>query len=144
MGAQSGFRGGVRTEWPQPSRTLRVGVARADRRITLRVAGELDVASVPVLDRELRRAMERPAVRVLLDLSRVTFCGTDGVALLLDARLRATAAGSSLVVERAHSAVLRPMQLSGGAEGLRIVRELATAPLSEGERNCGCPWCPRR
>ncbi|MEV0522229.1 STAS domain-containing protein [Streptomyces sp. NPDC050439] len=135
MGTQSGFVGGARTEWSPPSRDLRVGVAGAGGRITLRVAGELDVASVPVLDRELRRAMEQPAPRVLLDLSRVTFCGTDGVALLLDARRRATTAGGSLVVERAHSAVLRPLRLSGDPEGLRIVRELATAPLSEGERN---------
>ncbi|MGW0908300.1 STAS domain-containing protein [Streptomyces sp. NPDC002853] len=135
MGTQGGCRGAGRTEWPQPSGSLRIGVARADGRVTLRVAGELDMASVPVLDRELRHLMEHPDHRILLDLSRVTFCGTEGVALLLDAGLRATAAGGSLVVERAHSAVLRPLRLSGDAEGLRIVRELATAPLSEGERN---------
>lgn len=39
------------------------------------------------------------------------------------------------MVERAHSAVLRPLLLCGDAEGLRIVREPATAPLSVSERH---------
>ncbi|MFF1699407.1 GAF domain-containing protein [Streptomyces sp. NPDC058257] len=130
----SGLTGGAGVEWPQSSRSVRVGVARMDGRSTIRVAGELDVASVPVLARELDRAVEESAGRVLLDLSRVTFCGTEGVALLLDTRLRAAAAGGGLVVERAHSSVLRPLLLSGDEEGRRIARELATTPLSENDR----------
>ncbi|WP_405652037.1 GAF domain-containing protein [Streptomyces sp. RK9] len=121
-------------EWSEPSRSVSVGVARADGRVTIRVAGELDIASVPVLARELHRAVERPVGRTSLDLSRVTFCGTAGVDLLLDARLRAAAAGGSLAVERAHSAVLRPLRSCGDAEGLRIAQELATAPLSASEQ----------
>ncbi|MFD9072000.1 STAS domain-containing protein [Streptomyces lasiicapitis] len=48
-------------EWSEPSRTVRVGVARMDGHVTIRVAGELDIASVPVLARELHRAVARPA-----------------------------------------------------------------------------------
>mgnify|MGYP006170783557 CR=1 FL=1 len=107
-------------EWSEPSRSVSVGVARADGRVTIRVAGELDIASVPALARELHRAVERPVGRTSLDLSRVTFCGTAGVDLLLDARMRAAAAGGSLAVERAHSAVLRPLRSCGDVEGLRI------------------------
>ncbi|MGW6267631.1 STAS domain-containing protein [Streptomyces sp. NPDC055060] len=128
------FTGGADVKWSQPSQTVRVGIARAHGRITIRVAGELDVASAPVLARELQRAVEMPECRVVLDLSRVTFCGTDGVTLLLEARQRAVAAGGSLVVERAHSAVLHPLRLCGDADGLRIVQELATAPLSLHDR----------
>ncbi|MFI8875395.1 anti-sigma factor antagonist [Streptomyces sp. NPDC055243] len=135
MGQGSGCAGGVGVEWPPSSRAVRVGVASADGRLTVRVAGELDIASVPLLARELDRALEQPGRRILLDLSRVTFCGTAGVALLLDTRRRATAAGSHLVVERAHSAVLRPLELCGDVEGLRMVQELATAPLAESDRH---------
>ncbi|MFD0413782.1 GAF domain-containing protein [Streptomyces sp. NPDC127108] len=109
-------------------------MARADGRVIIRVAGELDIASVPVLARELHRSVARPEGHTLLDLSRVTFCGTAGVELLLDARLRAAAAGGSLAVERAHSSVLRPLRSCGDADGLRIVQELATAPLSASDR----------
>ncbi|QIB42184.1 GAF domain-containing protein [Streptomyces aureoverticillatus] len=105
-----------------------------DGHVTIRVAGELDIASVPVLARELHRAVARPAGRTLLDLSRVTFCGTVGVDLLLDARLRAAAAGGSLAVERAHSSVLRPLRSCGDLDGLRIAQELSTVPLSANER----------
>ncbi|MGW5869109.1 STAS domain-containing protein [Streptomyces sp. NPDC055239] len=133
-GVGIGVGGGVGVQWDQPSRTVRVGVARADDQVTIHVAGELDVDSVPVLARELHRAIERPTARILLDLSRVTFCGTAGVSLLLDAHTRAAAAGSSLVVERAHSAVLRPLRVCGDVAGLRMVQELATAPLSANER----------
>ncbi|MFE6161656.1 STAS domain-containing protein [Streptomyces sp. NPDC056486] len=134
MGTGSESRSGVSVQWDQPSRTVRVGVARAEGRVTICVAGELDIDSVPVLARELNDAIERPADHILLDLSRVTFCGTAAVALLVDAHIRAAAAGGSLLVERAHSAVLRPLQLCGDAEGLQVTQELAAAPMSLNER----------
>ncbi|MFF0745430.1 GAF domain-containing protein [Streptomyces sp. NPDC004111] len=140
MVEECGLRGGSEREyarWNLTSGTLwvgRTGVAGVDAQVTIRVAGELDVASVPVLARELHRAVDRPAGRTVLDLSRVTFCGTEGVGLLIDARVRAMAAGGDLTVARAHSAVLRPLQLCGETGGLRIAEEVTSAPLSAHER----------
>lgn len=125
---------GLRVEWSRSSQRVRVGVARVNGQVTIRVAGELDIASVPVLSHVLYSATERPG-RVVLDLSRVTFCGAAGVGLLLDAHRRAAETGGCLVVERVHSTVLRPLELCGEPEALRIARELRTAPLPAHEQH---------
>ena len=51
----------------------------------LRIAGELDLASVPALDHELKRALASPAEAILLDLDRLTFVDSRGVQCLTKA-----------------------------------------------------------
>ncbi|WP_051854511.1 STAS domain-containing protein [Streptomyces sp. NRRL B-1347] len=124
-------------EWSQPSESLRLAVVRVDGRVVIRVAGELDVSSASVLARTLDRAREACDL-VALDLSRVTFCGAAGVDLLLDAQHQAAAAGGGLTVTRAHSAVLRPLEMCGGAEAARLVRGVRTASLAPHEHRRRC------
>jgi anti-sigma B factor antagonist len=77
------------------------------------VGGELDVSSVPALKRELsRRLREKPEI-LLLDLRRVTFIDSSGIALLLAARKHAIVAGSALVVIRPHGHADRIFALCG-------------------------------
>ncbi|MET8690355.1 STAS domain-containing protein [Streptomyces sp. NPDC004732] len=121
-------------QWSKTSSALPVSVVEGDGRVLVRVAGELDIASVPDLAKALQRAVEHPCGRVLVDASRVTFCGTAGVELLLHTARQARAAGGSLVLQRAHSSVLRALQLCGDAEGERMARESATVPLPRHER----------
>ncbi|MEU6819178.1 anti-sigma factor antagonist [Streptomyces atriruber] len=124
----------IAVQWPKTSPFLPIKVAEVDGRVLVRVAGELDIASVPALADTLRRAVEHPSGRVLLDVSRVTFCGTAGVELLLATARRARAAGGSVVLHRAHPSVLRAMQLCGDAEGERMAREPEMVPLPHHEQ----------
>jgi anti-anti-sigma factor len=64
--------------------------------VVLHVAGDLDMATVP----ELRAAVEDAAAapRVVVDLSGLTFCDSTGLALLLETRKAAAAAGREVVV----------------------------------------------
>ncbi|WP_172381928.1 STAS domain-containing protein [Streptomyces sp. MNP-20] len=128
---------GAAVEWSRASDGLRLAVARADGRVVIRVAGELDVSSATVLARTLDRAREERG-QVALDLSRVTFCGAAGVDLLLDAHHQAAAEGGGLTVTRAHSAVLRPLEMCGGADGARLVHDARTAPLAPHEYRRRC------
>jgi anti-sigma B factor antagonist len=63
------------------------------------VTGELDIATVPRLDRALRRA-EVDAALVVLDLRELEFPDSSGAHLLLAADRRIRRAGGRLVVVR--------------------------------------------
>ncbi|CAM5468413.1 hypothetical protein GCM10010329_31550 [Streptomyces spiroverticillatus] len=89
------------------------------RGITLRVAGELDLACLHSLARLLRTLTGTPR-RLALDLSQVTFCSPDALDLMAGAAQQLRSIGRELVVESARSQVLRTLRLSGGHPGLRV------------------------
>jgi anti-anti-sigma factor len=92
---------------------LRVDVNRSkDGSATVRLAGELDVASAGIA----RRAVEQFGAgtkRIVLDLSRVTFFDAAGIRFLFAAREQASAAGGDLVLRRPSTAVRRVLELTG-------------------------------
>lgn len=96
-------------------------------RLTLRVDGELDHATVPVLREHLFPALAAPGTgAVLVDLSAVSFLNAGGLAALAEARERADAAGVRLALRCGHQrAVLRPLQITGLLE----LFDLDPAPL---------------
>ena len=81
------------------------------------VAGELDVATVPQLDRCLRQAAA-DAPLVLLDLRRVEFVAGCGAKLLLEADTRIRRAGGRLYVRHAPEELNRLLRLLGAADSL--------------------------
>jgi anti-sigma B factor antagonist len=85
------------------------------------VAGELDIATTPRLERTLRRA-ERHAHFVVLDLRGLTFMDCSGVHVIIDAALRAREAGRrQVVLVRGRSAVERVFVLTGALNLVQIV-----------------------
>ena len=92
---------------------LRVDVNRSkDGSATVRLAGELDVASAGIA----RRAVEQLGAgtkRIVLDLSRVTFFDAAGIRFLFAAREQASAAGGDLVLRHPSTAVRRALELTG-------------------------------
>jgi anti-anti-sigma factor len=86
----------------------------------IRAAGELDIATAPQLEQTLRQA-EASARRVVLDLREVTFMDSCGVHVIVDASIRAGAAGNRLVLVRGPSQVDRLLVLSKAADVLEIV-----------------------
>lgn len=89
----------------------------AGRCARLALHGELDVATVDVLDDELRRAWANADIRrVELDLRGVTFMGSAGIAALLAANARARERGCALTLVRATDRVHRVLELTGIAD----------------------------
>jgi anti-anti-sigma factor len=86
----------------------------------VRAAGELDIATAPQLEQTLRQAEAR-ARRVVLDLRELTFMDSCGLHAIVDASIRARAAGNRLVLVRGPSQVDRLIVLSKAADVLEIV-----------------------
>jgi anti-sigma B factor antagonist len=108
---QDGFR--VSVEQPSPGRVV-VGVA-----------GEIDVATAPEVERALAEAGAEK--RVVLDLSECQFIDSSGLRTLLGARSAAVSAGGSLVLVVADPGLLRVFEVVGLGDILEIHDSLARA-----------------
>jgi anti-anti-sigma factor len=88
-----------------------VEVTSAGRSTTVRIRGELDVASAP----ELRRALDRlvPTEVVTLDVSEVGFIDSTGLGCIFRLQHRVADAGGMLVVAGASRSVRRVMETTG-------------------------------
>jgi anti-anti-sigma factor len=69
---------------------LVVQTSTEDDLTVLTLAGELDLASTPILERELSAVESAGAKRILIDLANVGFMDSTGLQALLRARERAT------------------------------------------------------
>jgi anti-sigma B factor antagonist len=91
-----------------------------DRAVHVAPRGELDIATVPPLDRALRRAHASSDI-VVLDLSGLEFVDSSGAHLLLDADRRIRDAGGRLIITRVTSEVGWFLALIGIDRLLEIV-----------------------
>jgi anti-anti-sigma factor len=83
------------------------------------VAGELDVATAPQLERTLRLP-QLQALLVVLDLRELTVMDTSGVHAIVDASIRARRAGRRLVLLRGPPNVNRLLALTGSSDDVEI------------------------
>ena len=86
----------------------------------VRVTGESDIATAPILKQTLRRAEQR-APRIVLDLRELAFMDSSGVHVILDAALRATAPRRRLVLVRGRNQIDRVLNLTTASDDLEIV-----------------------
>jgi anti-anti-sigma factor len=97
--------------WPQPElvvRSPRPGVTVID------IGGELDIVSAPVVTERLRELSSGEARHLILDLSRVTFMSSAGVAMLIAATDQAGDIGRvHLVGVAGNSQVRRVLEITG-------------------------------
>ena len=84
------------------------------------LAGELDIASAPRLERMLVRS-ELQAPLVMLDLRQLTFMDSSGLRVVVHASMRARCTGNRLVLIRAPRQVQRLLALTGAAETIESV-----------------------
>ncbi|MGH2874442.1 MAG: STAS domain-containing protein [Solirubrobacteraceae bacterium] len=89
------------------------------------VGGELDLATAPILERELRAADAR-GHPVVLDLRGVWFCDSAGIQTVVTATRRARKCGRRLVVVPGSSQLRRIFTLTGIDAVLEIVEDPAT------------------
>lgn len=86
--------------------------------LVLRVGGELDLATLPALDRALDTSLAEAPAHLVVDLARVTFCSARGMALLVDTAATAvtrgvgyTVAGAPAQLDRAWTKLWREHEL---------------------------------
>ena len=83
------------------------------------IAGELDIATAPQLERTLRET-QQDARLVVLDLRALTFMDCAGVHTIVDASCSARRRGRRLVLLRGGPAVDRVLALTGSAGKVEI------------------------
>jgi anti-sigma B factor antagonist len=107
---------------------LSVLVVPDDGRVTLRLHGEVDIASVARLQACLDGAAGTWPV-VEIDASGLTFLDSSGVAALALAHRRLNASGVELRVRNPSPFVTRVLQITGLTDLLDVVGERALSPL---------------
>ena len=93
--------------------TFRVSSEREGDVYTICPFGELDVATVEELERELLRAEASDADAIVVNLAGLSFMDSSGVRLLLQASARSRADACRLSLLRGGAAVERVLRISG-------------------------------
>ncbi len=86
----------------------------------LALSGELDIASVPLLERHLDDAVTTGSGRVVIDLSHLEFLDSSGLQLLLRTQERLQERGQGLWLRRGLPAVQRLFELTQTVERFRF------------------------
>jgi anti-anti-sigma factor len=81
--------------------------------VVLVLAGELDLASSPALDRQLRELDGTNPGRLLIDLSRLDFMDSTGLAIMIGAQQSAQDNGHRLSLRPGPGQVQRLFELTG-------------------------------
>jgi anti-anti-sigma factor len=112
----SGHREPLRAEHVIEFGALKITTERDGGVAAICVSGELDLATVESLQRELERFEASDAYSIILDLSGLTFMDSTGVRLLLNAHARSRADSNRLTMLRGSAAVQRVLQITGVAD----------------------------
>ncbi len=83
-------------------------------------AGELDLVTAPLLARALREAEQTAEGDVLLDLSRVSFMDSSGLAAVLEAVQRSRENHHRLTIRPGEGAVIRVLALANVLDDLPL------------------------
>ncbi|MFL6120320.1 STAS domain-containing protein [Actinophytocola sp.] len=109
-------------------RRLQVKVVRHNPDLYVcRLAGEVDLLTVPTLVRVLDELREREVPAVIVDLTGVTYCAAAGVRALLDATHAARAVRQRLAVVIASLTVARVLKATDTIDGIENYSNLSEA-----------------
>jgi anti-anti-sigma factor len=100
--------------------------------VTMRLEGELDIATTAGADSELRRVEQGGARVIVLDLRGLTFMDSTGLGLLVSAAARARGGGHRLAIVRGPAAVQRVLELTGLDARLDVIDDPAEARADHG------------
>jgi anti-anti-sigma factor len=92
---------------------LDCSVRTADGVTIAELAGELDLASAPALREQLLGLLRPGSSRLVLDLSRVSFCDASGLAVLVGTGRRARRLGGFLRLAAVPPQAVRVLHLTG-------------------------------
>jgi anti-sigma B factor antagonist len=91
---------------------LSVAIPRPGVRALL-VGGELDMLTAPLLAEEIGSQLAVGPRAVIIDLTAVSFLGSSGLFVLVQAKEAASRDGVSLSIVADSQAVLRPLEITG-------------------------------
>jgi anti-sigma B factor antagonist len=113
-----------------PHDRLRFSARRTDGYTIATLTGELDVACSPVLREQLLGVLTPRTSRLVVDLSKVTFCDASGLAVLLSTGRRASLLGGALRLAAPAPVVVAALRMSGLLRQFSIFPTVlaATAP----------------
>jgi anti-sigma B factor antagonist len=81
--------------------------------LVIHIAGELDMLTGPRLEEHLCGLLDTRPERLIIDLSQVSFLGSNGLSVLIGAQHTAARQGTTLQLSgTSHRAVARPLRLT--------------------------------
>lgn len=108
---------------------LQVEVRTEGRNEIVTPVGELDHHTADLLRQPLEAAVEQGRARLVVDCSRLEFCDSTGLNVLLGARLKAEAAGGGVHLAGMRPVVARVFEITG-AEAVFTVHDSLEAALA--------------
>jgi anti-sigma B factor antagonist len=100
---------------------FRVEVERTGRAAVIVVTGELDLATGPQLEAELRDISASDTELVVVDLRNLEFMDSTGLSIIVRAHQRLTGEGCELGLVRGSPQVQRLLDLTGVADRIALV-----------------------
>ena len=100
-------------------RPFNVTVTEQSEGVVVRVFGEVDIVTAPVLKRHLESAIASGRT-VVIDLAETTFLDARGVGVLVGARTRIAESGGRLLLRRPPRLVRRVLELADQLERIPI------------------------
>ncbi|MFF5307642.1 STAS domain-containing protein [Streptomyces sp. NPDC013161] len=102
------------------------------RCLIARVSGEMDYVTDPVFRPQFKDLLSRGDRFIVLDLSRVSFCDSAGLNVLLGAWREADERGAVLMLACVPGALRRVLQMTGVDQVLRVCTTVADAEALSG------------
>ncbi|MEA2213081.1 MAG: anti-sigma factor antagonist [Solirubrobacteraceae bacterium] len=100
---------------------FRVEVRTEGRAAVVVVRGELDLATSPELEDQLRRIWDTGSEQLVIDLRELEFMDSTGLSVIVKAHQRLTDEGRRLTLVRGSQQVQRLLDLTGVSERLQLV-----------------------
>ncbi|MFD0557826.1 anti-anti-sigma factor [Stackebrandtia endophytica] len=105
---------------------LDISVRHESDRAVVTLAGEIDIGTAPRLTAAVENALEAQPLRVILDMSKVTFCDSQGLGTLVVLNRTATKSRSVLVLDNLTEFLDRLLHVTGLHQAFTISGETKT------------------
>lgn len=92
---------------------FRIETSRDDDGVRLRLAGEVDAATAPLLEAQIIEAARAGCAQVILDFGDLQFIDSSGLSVLVSNHKRLRDAGGGLIVDCPAPAALRLFEIAG-------------------------------
>ena len=99
---------------------LTIAVERAPDEVVFHLAGEIDVLTVAQLSALVNEVLTDPPTRIVLDMSGVTFCDSQGLGTLVVLSRKAQHARTVLALANVGDFLLRVLDITGLRSALMI------------------------
>lgn len=92
---------------------FRIETSRDHDGLRLRLTGEVDAATAPLLEAQIAEAVRAGYAQVILDFGELQFIDSSGLSVLVSNHKRLRDAGGDLVVDSPPPAALRLFEIAG-------------------------------